>query len=228
MNYIQKLISFRNFIKVYNKPKVFGIGNNKTGTTSLKVAMRDLGYIVGRQQEAEEMLGQWAKRDFKQLVKYCRCAEFFQDAPFSKPFTFVVLDHEFPNSKFILTVRNNAEQWYDSLTTYHAKKWGKDGRIPTKEDLTNATYIYKGMPWEANRWFYPTPEDTPYKKDILIKGYEQYNENVKEYFRHRPKDLLVLNVAENGAFMKLCNFLGHTTEKENFPWENKTLEIKNS
>tara|TARA_R110002096_G_scaffold432801_1_gene650228 strand:- start:3901 stop:4608 length:708 start_codon:yes stop_codon:yes gene_type:complete len=212
-------------LRSLGKPKIFGIGNNKTGTTSLKAAMEELGYIVGHQRTAEKLMGQWAKRDFKKIVDYCRSAEFFQDIPFSKPYTFVVLDYEFPNSKFILTVRDTPEQWYNSLTKFHAKKWGKDGRIPTKVDLQNASYIEKGFPWDLNRWVYNTPESNPYSKEELIKAYTAYNESVIEYFRFRPSDLLILNVAEDGAFKKLCDFLGKSHASNDFPWENKTANV---
>lgn len=215
-------------IKSVGKQKVFGIGNNKTGTTSLKVAMEELGYIIGHQRTAELLSEDWGKRDFKRIIKYCRTAQFFQDVPFSKPYTFVVLDHEFPGSKFILTVRDNPEQWYHSLTDFHAKLWGRDGRVPTKEDLQNATYLYKGSPWDGNRRTYNTPEDDPYNKEILLQHYKDYNNSVMEYFRHRPDDLLVLNVSNEGAYRQLCDFLEVKPIREAFPWENKTREVQSS
>jgi len=219
------LINYKRSIRVAGKQKIFGIGNNKTGTTSLKAAMRELGYVIGHQRSAENLIYDWSKRDFKRIVQYCKTAQFFQDVPFSKPYTFIVLDHEFPGSKFILTVRDNPEQWYTSLTKFHAKKWGKDGRIPAKEDLQQATYIEKGRPWRTNRFTYSTPEDDPYSKEILIKHYIDYNNSVKEYFRHRSDDLLILNVAEDGAYLKLCEFLGEEPVREGFPWKNKTKEV---
>ena len=84
-----------------NSPKIFGIGNNKTGTTSLSKAMSKLGYKVGNQKIAELLHKDWAQRNFTPIIEYCKTAEFFQDVPFSKPFTFIVLDQAFPNSKFI-------------------------------------------------------------------------------------------------------------------------------
>lgn len=207
------------------KQKVFGIGNNKTGTTSLKAAMEELGYKTGDQRTAEELIDDWAKRDFKRIVQYCKTAQFFQDVPFSKPYTFVVLDHEFPGSKFILTVRDDPEQWYNSLVKFHSKKWGREGRIPTREDLQQATYLEKGRPWKANRLSYDTPEDDPYRKEILIQHYIDHNNSVKEYFRHRPDDLLVLNVAGKNAYQKLCDFLGMKPVGKTFPWKNKTKEV---
>lgn len=219
------ILKYYGRIKSVGKQKIFGIGNNKTGTTSLKVAMNELGFVVGHQRTAEKMTEDWAKRDFKPIVKYCKSAQFFQDVPFSKPYTFVVLDHEFPKSKFILTVRDSAEQWYHSLTKFHAKKWGKNGRIPTKEDLQQASYIEKGRPWRANRFSYDTPQEDPYNKDVLIQYYINYNKSVKEYFRHRTDDLLIINVAEEGAYQKLCDFLGVEPVRDGFPWKNKTKEV---
>ena len=210
-------------LRSQGKTKIFGIGNNKTGTTSLKAAMEEFGYVIGHQRSAEELIFDWGKRDFKRLVKYCKTAQFFQDVPFSKPFTFVVLDHEFPGSKFILTIRK-PEEWYNSITKFHGKLWGENGRIPTKEDLMNATYLYKGRPWEANRLTYNSPEDDPYNKEELIKHYNAYNESVMEYFRHRPEDLLVIDVKEPDAYKRLCEFLEVTPKRDGFPWKNKTNE----
>jgi len=211
-----------NRLLVTNKQKVFCIGKNKTGTTSMKAAMQELGYIVGNQRNAELLLEDYAKRDFRKLIKYCETAQFFQDFPFSKPYSFVILDYAFPGSKFILTIRDSPEQWYRSLTRFHAKIWGKNGRIPTKEDLQNATYIYKGRPWRSQELLSDTPEDDPYNKDLLIKEYVDYNDTVKNYFKHRPDDLLILNVAEKGAYRQLTEFLGLDLQQKDFPWKNKT------
>lgn len=119
--------------KVRGKIKIFCIGAPKTGTTSLKYAMKELGFVVGDQRTAEKMVDEWARRDFKKIIKYCRTAEFFQDAPFSFDYTYVVLDQVFKNCKFILTIRDSPEQWYNSLVSFQAKKWGKDGKVPTKK-----------------------------------------------------------------------------------------------
>src|SRR5699024_9079165 len=129
------------------------------------------------------------------IAKYCKAYEAFQDVPFSWPYTFIAMDQFYPGSKFILTVRDNAEQWYESLIGFHSNMFS-NGRVPTAEDLKKANYAYKGFIWKANRMVYNTPEDNPYKKDIMLRNYRQHNTLVKEYFRVRPNDLLVLNVAE--------------------------------
>lgn len=220
------VIRIGRIVKYAGKPKVFGIGQNKTGTTSLKAAMNELGYSVGNQREAELLVHEWAERDFNKLIRYCRTAEFFQDVPFSYPYTFIVMDQAFPGSKFILTVRDNPEQWYDSMVRFHSKKFGKNGRLPTKEDLQEATYISKGRPWEMKLFRGITPENDPYNKEILINDYIRHNNTVNDYFRHRPDDLLILNVAEKGAFQKLASFLGKSSERTTFPWKNRSRDLK--
>lgn len=205
----------------FGRPKVFGIGANKTGTTSLKVAMRLMGFKIGDQRKGENLIEEWAIRDFKRIIKLSRTADFFQDSPFSLPYTYIALDQKFPNSKFILTVRDSAEQWYRSLINFHSKKFG-NGKIPDKQALLNASYIYKGRPWRTNRLKFSTSELDPYNKESLISYYEMHNASVKEYFRHRPNDLLVLNISDPNSIALLCDFLKIPQTLEEFPWENKT------
>lgn len=220
---LKEIVSLKNRIKVLNKRKVFCIGLNKTGTTSLKKAMQGLGYVSGDQSKAEKLIYAWAERDFKKITNYCFTAQFFQDIPFSLPYTYVILDQTFPRSKFILTIRDTPDEWYRSLTSFHSKMWGNKNRIPRKQDLENALYRTKGGPWEANRLIFNTPETDPYNKAQLVEFYNQHNKQVKDYFKNRPEDLLILNVAEKCAFKKLCMFLSLDYEENEFPWENKTL-----
>jgi len=215
----------RNRFNVHGKQKIFCVGLNKTGTTSLKIAMNDLDYVVGNQRKAEAMIGDWANRDFNRLIKYCKTAQFFQDSPFSKPFTYQIIDQAYPNSLFILTIRDNAEQWYNSLTKFHAKKWGLNGRIPTKDDLLEAVYLEKGRPWYSNRLVFDTPDDDPYQKEALIAYYNRHNESVTEYFRFKPNQLLILNVSQKGAYHTLCSFINKQPLYDTFPWKNKTVEV---
>jgi hypothetical protein len=49
-----------------------------------------------------------------------------------------------------------------------------------------------------------------------------HNASVKEYFRHRPNDLLVLNISDPNSIALLCDFLKIPQTLEEFPWENKT------
>lgn len=126
------------------KQKIFCVGQNKTGTTSLAKALRGLGIPVGRQSWAERLLSDWGRRDFRRIAWYCRTAQAFQDVPFSLPYTFQAMDAYYPGSKFILTVRDTPEQWYQSLINFLIKKFGREA-ISSQEALKEVAYCYKGF-----------------------------------------------------------------------------------
>lgn len=200
-----------------NKTKIFIIGLNKTGTTSLGKTLEDFGYMVGNQLIGEVLFDEWLKRDFKKLSDFCKTAEVFQDAPFSFPDTYLYLDQKYPDSKFILTVRDSPEQWYQSLITFHGDIWGNGNIPPTSNDLKEATYLYKGFPLHFITKLFKTSIDDPYNKEILIKFYNTNIENVIKHFKNNPNKLLVLNISIKEDFKKLCDFLNIETKKTNFP-----------
>ncbi|MDA0714266.1 MAG: hypothetical protein O3B83_03280 [Bacteroidetes bacterium] len=214
---------FKHFLRIAARsPKVFCLGANKTGTTSFEGAMKDLGYRMPLQKDFELLFDDWVKRDFGRIIKMVSDYEAFQDVPFSLPFTFVALDQAFPGSKFVLTIRNSEEDWYQSITRFHAKMWGKEGRIPSRDDLRESTYLYKGRPDHTNRHIFNPPYDDPYHKETLLAFYRSHIEQVMTYFRYRPEDLLVINVAEEEAYEKLCAFIDRQPIYPTFPWKNKT------
>lgn len=215
-----------NTVRVYGKPKIFGIGFNKTGTTSLKIAMDELGFVVGNEFRAKFLFDDWVKRDFSPIEKYCRSAQFFQDSPFSLPYTFVAMDQAFPKSKFVLTVRDDPEQWYNSLIRFHGKLWGNGNVPPTAEDLKRAkSKVYTGRPFHTLLNIYKVTESDPYNKEVLTKAYLDHIRFVEDYFRHRPHDLVKINVSEKGSYIRLCDFLKVEPKRNEFPWENRTDKI---
>jgi hypothetical protein len=201
--------------------KVFCIGFNKTGTTSVRVALEGLGYRVGNQPLAEALITDWARRDFSRIIEYCNTADAFQDIPFSLPYTYQSLDAAFPGSKFILTIRTNADIWYRSLTTFHAKVFG-GGKIPTEDDLARATHRFKGWALCAMQAISAFPDGDPYNKECLVRAYGSHNARVQEYFRDRPRDLLTINLSTEGSFQAFCDFLGKSPQSDCFPWKNRT------
>ena len=205
-----------------NKQKIFCIGLNKTGTTSLKKEMELQGFVVGNQRRAELLFDDWVKKDFSRIIKYCKTAQFFQDVPFSLPYTFIAIDQAFPGSKFILTIRDDAESWYNSLIRFHGKLFGNGKIPPTTEDLKSATYIYKGFPYHSRTHVLNAPENDLYNKEILIDFYETHNKAVTDYFRFRKNDFLEINLKEDNSYEKFCSFLNIVQTKDKFPWENKT------
>lgn len=189
------------------RTKVFCIGQNKTGTTSVEYVLKQLGYKMGNQAKAELLIHNWAKRDFKKIVKFCRSADAFQDIPFSNDFTYEILDYAFSGSKFILTVRNSKDEWFESIKRFHTKLIGKE-RLPTADDLKAYSYRYKGWMWENMQLKYGIDETSLYDYNIYTDQYERHNQRVIEYFKYRPDDLLVLNLSDDDAIKSLYEFLG--------------------
>jgi hypothetical protein len=124
--------------------RFFCVGANKTGTTSLTAFFENLGFVIGSQTAGETLLRDYAVRNFRPIIELARTAAFFQDVPFSCPLTFQALDAAFPGSKFILSVRNDADQWCDSLIRFHAKLIGK-GRTPTAQDPAGVPVCLAGL-----------------------------------------------------------------------------------
>lgn len=217
----QKSNQWYRTIHAYGKTKYFCIGRNKTGTTSLKKAFEDLGFVVGNQRSAELLTDRYYfSTDFAPIIEYCRTAQVFQDVPFSYPETFKYLDKAYPKSRFILTVRDNADQWYESISRFHAKFFGS-GQVPTADDLLNADYVKKGFAYNTVR-IHGTSDDDPYNREIMVEHYTRHNQSVIDYFKDRPSDLLVINLAEQSAYSRFVDFIGVQSPFAEFPWENKT------
>ena len=220
----QKLLIPIGSMKYGKKTKVFCIGRNKTGTTSMNSVLKELGFIVADQHKGELLMNDWKKKDFTrivQLAKYGGTA--FQDYPFSAPETYKALYKAFPDAKFILTVRDNEDVWYNSVTSFHAKIFG-NGKVPDMETLKNANYVYPGWMWEVNQMVYKTPKDDIYNPEILKNHYLKHNKDVQDFFKDKPGSLLVINLKEPDAMKKVSDFLGIVKVLAEVPWENKTLK----
>ena len=171
--------------------KVFGVGFHKTGTTSLAAALKRLGYrVTGPNGIDDDLIAERAWPLAQELVgRY----DAFQDNPW--PILFRELDAAYPESRFILTIRDT-DAWVASTVRHF-------GRSTTPM----RAWIYGvGYP-EGNEATYRT-------------RYEQHNRDVIAHFAERPQDLLVLRVTEGEGWEALCPFLGADVPEAPFPREN--------
>ena len=174
--------------------KVFCIGFHKTGTTSLEVALRKLGYrVTGSFGTKDPNIAQKVREMARQIAERY---DAFEDNPW--PILYRELDEWFPGSKFILT-RRPADAWI---------------RSQLKDFATTETPM--------RRWIYGEEAGCPEgNEDVYVARYERHNREVVDYFRDRPDDLLVMDIPRDARWEALCDFLGHPIPAEPFPHANK-------
>lgn len=201
-------------------PKIFIVGFGRTGTTSLKWTFDKMGFLVGDQHKAERLLRDYNNGNFDTIIDYCQSARVFQDTPFSLPETYRYLAEAYPDSKFILTVRDTAEQWYGSLVAYKTRKFG--GKLPTPTELKQAVYNWKGWYWENHVGQFGPDESDIWEPQMWMNAYTNHNNEIIDYFKDKPHRLLVLNLREPNAFETFCTFIGVKTSLDGFPHLNKS------
>ena len=209
-----------------NKKKVFCIGMNKTGTTSLQTLLSDHGYKIGIQNEGEMLLKDFENLENGTIKKYFSQCDAYQDVPSSIPSFYKRLDNIFPDSKFILTIRDNPEIWYESLTNFHTKIFSSNHCLPTVSELENSDYCYKGWILDFMKLIFNHPTIPLYDKPQYTRIYLNHITDVKEYFSSKPNQLLVLNLSESHSLEKVSNFLQMKLLKNyKMPWLNKGIDV---
>ena len=210
-----------------DKQKVFCIGMNKSGTTSLQTLLSDHGYTIGNQLEGEMLLKNFENMENGTIKAYFSKCDAHQDVPCSLPNFYKRLDHIFPNSKFILTIRDNPEIWYNSLISFNTKIFSSTDSLPTFSDLMNSTYCYKGWIVDCMKVIFNYPTIPLYDKTEYIATYSNHTKAVKEYFLSKPKQLLILNLSEKNGVENISNFLGIKLLKNyKMPWLNRGIDVK--
>lgn len=222
------------FIKDYEpNNKVFVIGLNKTGTTSLEKILQDFGYKLGNQADAELLTIDVLKGQYRFFLKYLKTANAFQDLPFSTRNIYKLIDKQYPNAKFILTLRSNSDIWYTSFSNFTKKILKtQDIECENKIEIDKCKKFMYRYPsffsdllqflWLRDKTIY-FDEDEALDRDYLTYYYNKHIKEVKDYFENTNK-LLIVNLEEEDAYSKICLFLGKEPIYEKVPHLNKTQE----
>jgi hypothetical protein len=174
--------------------KVFGIGFHKTGTTSLALALIELGYrVTGPDRVGDPDIGE---KHVELTRALSHDFDGFQDNPW--PLVYREMDAMWPDALFVLTVRD-ADAWIASQT----KHFG-EGSTPMREHIYGAG---RGAPI-GNEAHY-------------VAVMEAHNAAVREYFRDRPGKLIEMDFSSGDGWEKLCPFLGLPVPAKPFPHANK-------
>lgn len=172
-------------------PLVFGIGLNKTGTTSLERALAVLGYAaLHHDPDAEDAIRR-AHREGAPLLTYAPDADAYLDIRAVERW-FDTLDQQYPESRFVLTTRN-IESWL---------------RSREKHVLRNQARAEAGD--YDGRWL-------SVDRDGWRREWREHHERVRSYFDGR-ENLLELDIAAGDGWDALAPFLGVAVPDQPFPW----------
>ena len=194
-----------------NSTKIFCIGYNKAGTTSLYHAILELGFKGCDLQHGEFLLWDILNNDWSKLEDFCKTAEVFKDIPFSLPNVWKKVYQMYPNAKYILSERDSTEQWYNSITKFHKKVFNLSSD-PSWKEVQNIEYRYirndgnGGCISDYLTYIHDEHTEKPYDKTSLHKSYESHNKEVKEFFKDKD-NFISVNIANNDDYIKLRKFL---------------------
>ncbi|MCO6045356.1 hypothetical protein NG895_15700 [Aeoliella sp. ICT_H6.2] len=177
-----------------DEPKIFCIGFQKTGTSSLGKALEILGYRVCGYQQFRDLaavpvddLGDRIQERATDLITQY---DAFKDTPW--PVLYQLCDRIYPGSKFIHVMRNE-DSWIKSVVS-----------------------DFGCYPNSVHTWIYG--ESAPLgNEDAYLKRYTKHNQEVMEYFSGRSTDYLRLDLNSGEVnWENICRFLDKETPE--IPW----------
>jgi len=203
---------YRNFdptpIKIDPLPtRVFGIGMQRTGTTSLDVAFQSFGWDSGHWKSAD-----WAKSIWQSMHRWGNSRLLEQDYALTDnpiPSLYKKLDEAYPGSKFILTVRNE-DEWIESVRKF----WTNEGN-PERWvwDIDGFSHKMHGIVYGR----------ADFDEQTFREVYRKHNADVCEYFKDNP-NFLRIDVNKGTTMDALCKFLDQPMKFKMFPHKNKAEE----
>lgn len=176
--------------------KVFGIGWAKTGTTTLGSCLEILGYR--HQGQDLDLVYDLKHGDLERIFSVVDRFDVFEDWPWI--LLYKELDQRYPDSKFILTVRDT-DRWWRSYQNHITTR----GARPDIGEIRRIIYGFDGGPQH---------------RQTYVERYERHNVEVLSYFGGRPNDLLVLDWENGAGWPALCRFLGEEVPKQPIPHAN--------
>ncbi|HYI07974.1 MAG TPA: sulfotransferase [Thermoanaerobaculia bacterium] len=175
--------------------KVFGLGLSKTGTSSLTDALILLGF-----RAVHYPLDLAMAKDVDALT----------DIPVA-PY-YAELDRLWPGSRFILTIREKTS-WLRSIEMHWRLmlQWWDDatpGMRRYHERVAMAAY-----------------GTLAFDREHFSRTCDAHERKVRDYFRGRPHDLLVIDICGGEGWPHLCPFLGLAEPRAPFPHANEWMHM---
>jgi hypothetical protein len=197
--------------------KVFGLGLSKTGTSSLSEALNILGINTIHYPFDDVTYNELKDGNYK--LSILQEYQGIVDIPVA-PY-YAQLDKNFPGSKFILTDRD-LDGWLRSVEKHWElmmKWWHNFPEFKRFHEFISAA-VYGAIAFNVDRYQFV---------------YESHEKNVREYFKNRTGDFLVMDICAGEEWNVLCKFLNMPVPDLPFPhaneWMHKlmeaTVEMKN-
>lgn len=179
--------------------KVFAIGFQKCGTTTLGVMLGHLEYRVAGYHAFRD-LAERPDLQWSDLEKRARSVMATHDAAKDTPWPllYAFLDREFPGSKFIHVIRD-PDTWIKSAVRDFA-------------DHPNALHqLIYGAPFPKGN------------ENVWLDRYQRHNAEVAAYFADRPADYLQVRL-EDLSYDRICPFLDKPVISAPLPVANTRLK----
>lgn len=185
--------------------RIFGIGMQRTATTSLDRAFQVLG-LDSLHWGTGEAARIW--HEMHSLGRSPTLERWYAVSDNPIPLLYQKLDVLYPGSKFILTVRDETK-WLASVE----RLWNPDHNP--------ARWVWDAYPI-SHRIHQALYGQRHFDADVFIKRYRAHNAEVLEYFKDRPDDLLVMNMEAGDGWPGLCHFLSTPIPPIPYPIESHT------
>ena len=217
------------------KDKVICVGLNKTGTSSLGVNLKKLGFNVWADSNYSNPINnvEFSNYTFSNksigtsidLIEKTN-VDFFQDIPFSCPGISERLIKNFPQARYVLTKRIDSETWVKSVKKFWHYYFKEDKFTPNSFS-TIQHHIGVGTLPEISyllnmfeTWDIDSYEGTLDEK--LTQVYNNHNISVKQTLIAHNCDWIEIDVSKKGELKKLTNWLGIENNTPDFVWVNKS------
>lgn len=173
---------------------VFNIGFNRAGTTSLVEALNYLQIPSLHHKYQGIRLFDLIQQNMRlgQRLFYGMDQGYQGFSDFAGQHFFALLDKQYPGSKFILTIRS-LETWLES----------RERKV--LRNRANPDYRYHFLKIDREAW---------------TKEYMACLQDVRDHFKGRNEDLLIIDIPSGDGWEKLCPFLNKSVPGLPFPRKN--------
>jgi Sulfotransferase domain len=177
--------------------KIFGIGLSRTGTLTLATALKFLGVDALHFPHDPITADELARGHYDlTILRERQALTDITVAPF-----YAQLDEIVPASKFILTTRPT-DTWLASVENHFRMEVE-----PNRDDFVDFIHacVYGALHFNASRFAY-------------VK--QLHEASVRQFFEHRPDQLLVFDIFSGDGWEELCAYLDLPLPNVAFPHEN--------